>query len=104
MQHEGFIRCSFERISSVSTNPTEPLGKKMFDRIVQFLHRHRLESQTRVELSQLSDRDLADLGIARSDIRRLARESAAQGVVDVYQWRERDLAAPAERLGRLETA
>jgi uncharacterized protein YjiS (DUF1127 family) len=33
-------------------------------------------SRTVAELSQLSNRDLADLGIARGDIRRIAQEAA----------------------------
>lgn len=33
-------------------------------------------SRTVAELESLSNRDLADLGISRSDIHRLARESA----------------------------
>lgn len=36
----------------------------------------RAYSATRDELSMLSDRDLADLGISRHDIRAIARESA----------------------------
>lgn len=35
--------------------------------------------QTRHELSMLTDRDLADLGIARCDIPRIARSSARGG-------------------------
>ncbi len=36
----------------------------------------KLVRRTERELSALSDRDLADLGISRFDIRRIARESA----------------------------
>lgn len=48
---------------------------------------HRISSQVRrwarvrntiKELSQLSDRDLSDLGISRSDIRSIARKHAAR--------------------------
>ncbi|MFS8043667.1 DUF1127 domain-containing protein [Xanthobacter sp. AM33] len=33
------------------------------------------------ELASLSDRELSDMGVSRSDIRRLAREAAAEAVV-----------------------
>ena len=38
--------------------------------------RNRLFAQTRNELSQLSDRDLADLGLARCDIVDVAHQAA----------------------------
>ncbi len=38
--------------------------------------RHKVYRATLQELNSLSDRDLSDLGIARCDIRRLAREAA----------------------------
>ena len=38
--------------------------------------RRALFNQTYNELNALSDRDLADLGLARSDIGRIAREAA----------------------------
>ncbi len=38
--------------------------------------RRRVYRDTLHELSRLTDRDLADLGIPRSNIRRLAREAA----------------------------
>ncbi|MEP1206801.1 MAG: DUF1127 domain-containing protein [Rhizobiaceae bacterium] len=40
--------------------------------------RRKAYHNTVFELSQCSDRDLSDLGIARCDIRRLARESYDQ--------------------------
>jgi uncharacterized protein YjiS (DUF1127 family) len=54
------------------------------------LERRRRESRTFSELAMLSDRDLTDLGISRSDIRRIAREAAERGVIDIHQWRERN--------------
>lgn len=39
-------------------------------------HQHRIERTTFNELSQLTDRDLADLGIHRSQIREIARDAA----------------------------
>lgn len=66
--------------------------------IARMVERYRREARTRYELDQLSDRDLADLGIVRADIDRLARESAALGFVNIYAWREtagdRDAAYP----------
>lgn len=45
-------------------------------RISLALQCRRIEEQTHRELSSLSDRDLADLGIARCDIERIARDAA----------------------------
>ena len=44
--------------------------------ITERLARHRVYNQTFRELSQLSGRDLADLGIHRSQIKRIAYEAA----------------------------
>ena len=46
------------------------------DRIQDALVRRKVYHATYYELSILTDRDLADLGIPRSDIRRLALEAA----------------------------
>lgn len=46
--------------------------------IVDTLMQYRKAHRTYVELSNLSDRELADLNISRYDLRRIARE-AAQG-------------------------
>lgn len=43
--------------------------------IIEALARRRRYRQTVFELSNCSDRELHDMGIARCDIRRLARES-----------------------------
>ena len=40
------------------------------------IHAYKLYRQTVRELSELSDRELADLGVARFDIARVAREGA----------------------------
>ncbi len=48
----------------------------MLDRIRGGLIWRKVYVRTRDELMQLGDRDLADLGIPRSDIKRLAREAA----------------------------
>jgi uncharacterized protein YjiS (DUF1127 family) len=42
----------------------------------QVLRRRRIYSRTQAELSALTDRELADLGISRFDIARVAREAA----------------------------
>ena len=49
---------------------------------IEAAHRRRKSYRNTVfELSQCSDRDLSDLGIARCDIRRLARESCDQQAI-----------------------
>lgn len=47
-------------------------------RLTLWLRRREAYAQTVNELGALTDRDLNDLGIARCDIRRLAREAAAR--------------------------
>ncbi len=48
----------------------------MFASLVRFLHQWRLYNQSLRELSRLGDRELADIGISRSDIPRLAWNAA----------------------------
>lgn len=48
------------------------------ERLRQGLAWRRAYSATFNELARLSDRDLADLGIARSDIVRIAKEAATE--------------------------
>ena len=50
----------------------------MFDFLNTRIQRWNRYSKTVNELSALSNRDLADLGIARTDIRRIAKEAAGQ--------------------------
>lgn len=50
----------------------------MFAKIKQWWHTNQIVKQTVKELSELSDRDLADLGISRNAIRDAAYR-AAQG-------------------------
>lgn len=45
-------------------------------RVLQAVQRRRTFAQIVRELEACTDRDLADLGIARADIRRFAREGA----------------------------
>jgi len=55
----------------------QQLGLSMFvTYILSKIRTYNLYRQTVRELTRLSDRRLADLGIARSDIPRVARESA----------------------------
>jgi uncharacterized protein YjiS (DUF1127 family) len=44
----------------------------------RYLEHRRVYLRTLRELESCSERDLQDLGIARSDIERIAREAAAQ--------------------------
>jgi len=53
-----------ERFSALRATAQEALG------------RHRVYRQTLQELDALNDRELADLGISRSDIPRISREAA----------------------------
>ena len=72
-----------------ATANTDISNMALFAKLSSLLERRRRESQTAYELSLLSDRDLSDLGISRIDIKRLARESAENGVIDLYDWRDR---------------
>lgn len=47
-----------------------------FDRLRNNLDERRRYNQTLRELRQLSNRDLADIGISSSDLRRIARDAA----------------------------
>lgn len=48
----------------------------------QTLMHRKSYNQTVFELSACSDRELADMGIVRSDIRRLAREAAQSKTIE----------------------
>jgi uncharacterized protein YjiS (DUF1127 family) len=48
----------------------------ILNHIVRAIRRWRRYQASLRELSQLGDRELADIGVSRSDIRRLAWESA----------------------------
>lgn len=48
----------------------------MFDFVTTRIQRWNRYNRTVSELSHLSNRELADLGISRSDISRVAREAA----------------------------
>ena len=46
------------------------------DAVVNAVHQRRIYSQTVAELNALTDRELSDLGIARTTIREIAHEAA----------------------------
>ncbi len=48
----------------------------MFASIVRFIREYRRYNQSLSELSRLGDRELADIGISRSDIPRVAWNAA----------------------------
>lgn len=51
----------------------------MFASIVRFIREYRRYSQSLGELSRLGDRELADIGLSRSDIPRVAWDAAHRG-------------------------
>ena len=51
----------------------------MFISIVRFLQSWKRYNKSLSELSRLGDRELADIGISRSDIARVAWNAAQQG-------------------------
>jgi uncharacterized protein YjiS (DUF1127 family) len=64
----------------LSSDSTTHRGKDrdMLLAIIRFLHTWKRYGAAVRELSNLNDRELADIGITRSDIPRLAWEHAAQ--------------------------
>ena len=50
----------------------------LLSQIMRFLRQWRRYNSSLRELSQLGDRELADMGISRSDIPRIAWESSAR--------------------------
>ena len=71
---------AMHHIAAVKSN--QPLsfhrGKTMFDFFRDGIKRWNRYNQTRRELDLLTDRELADLGILRADIPRIAREAIAR--------------------------
>jgi len=59
-------------------HPPDLMGKKdaMFAAIVRFIQEWKRYNQSINELSRLGDRELADIGISRSDIPRIAWNAA----------------------------
>jgi len=48
---------------------------QILEKINSWLKREERIRRTRIELNQLTDRDLADIGINRCDINRISREA-----------------------------
>ena len=55
---------------------TDKEGNPMFASIIRFLREWRAYNRSLSELNSLGDRELADIGISRSDIPRVAWNSA----------------------------
>jgi len=51
----------------------------MFATLVRLIREWKRYNRSVLELSRLGDRDLADIGISRSDIQRVAWSAAHQG-------------------------
>jgi uncharacterized protein YjiS (DUF1127 family) len=62
----------FVKATHLSVNPR---GMTMFEFVKTRYTRWQRFSRTKSELESLSNRELADLGISRTDIHRLAREA-----------------------------
>ncbi len=78
---EGEERHRIERGTSMQsvvhrTPPMAPQFEIGFGTIADIIRRWTVENRTRSALSALPDRQLADLGIDRADIGRIARASA----------------------------
>jgi uncharacterized protein YjiS (DUF1127 family) len=58
------------------TDRRKTRGKIMFASMVRFIREWRHYNQSLRELSRLGDRELADIGISRSDLHRVAWNSA----------------------------
>ncbi|MBB3711898.1 MAG: DUF1127 domain-containing protein [Limimaricola soesokkakensis] len=68
---------SYATIDQRTTNNSEAWGLTAITaRIKTAFARNRAYRQTQRELGMLTDRDLADLGIGRGDIQRIALEAA----------------------------
>ena len=68
-----------------ATNSTGPgpgldrRGTAMFAALVRLIREWKRYNRSVLELSRLGDRELADIGISRSDIQRVAWNAAHQG-------------------------
>lgn len=65
--------------STTTSVPTSSLLSRIgsvFDAMATRYKQHRMYRETHDGLSALSNRDLADLGLSRSDIKRIAMEAA----------------------------
>jgi uncharacterized protein YjiS (DUF1127 family) len=72
-EHAYFARKSIHRRAPVKTR-----GTTMFASIVRFVREWNRYNQSLSELNRLGDRELADIGISRSDIPRVAWSATHQ--------------------------
>jgi uncharacterized protein YjiS (DUF1127 family) len=63
-------------IPALAGAPAGERNKAMFTSITRLFHAWKRYGAVRRELSHLSDRELADIGITRSDIERIASDHA----------------------------
>ncbi len=69
------LQCTILELLKQPSLPSIQRGMTMFDFVKTRYTRWQRYSRTISELEALSARELADLGIARADIHRLAREA-----------------------------
>jgi uncharacterized protein YjiS (DUF1127 family) len=62
----------FRFVDSPASGRLQKQGYQMFTTVVRFLQSWRRYNRSLNELSRLGDRELADIGISRSDIPRIA--------------------------------
>ncbi|WP_417249871.1 DUF1127 domain-containing protein [Celeribacter sp.] len=63
-------------VNNISTTAHGAGFSGLFARIAERVARYRVYRETQLELNQLTDRELADLGISRSTIPAVAHEAA----------------------------
>jgi uncharacterized protein YjiS (DUF1127 family) len=75
-----FIRPNFPILRAVQASRRAAGNKRkrpsMFANIVHFVRKWNRYNRSMAELSRLGDRELADIGISRSDIQRVAWKAA----------------------------
>jgi uncharacterized protein YjiS (DUF1127 family) len=69
----------FQISDSPAQRRSKPRGTAMFASIVRMIRAWRRYNQSLSELNRLGDRELADIGISRSDIPRIAWGASQQG-------------------------
>jgi uncharacterized protein YjiS (DUF1127 family) len=72
-----YVPC--KRSNRIRLNPAKYKENQMFASIVRFLQSWRRYNRSLSELNRLADRELADIGISRSDIPRVAWSASQQG-------------------------
>lgn len=71
----AFFTDTQNRNAGLAERATSALSHWLSD-VTEALARRRVARNTYTELASLSDRDLADLGLVRADLRRVALEAA----------------------------